>query len=145
MEENKNKTVKMSTYILSLVVLIVVFGIFFLTRPKTVDPDTEAFMACKTADDYRAYMRSYGTNALHYGEAKDFVDKFVADSMQKVEEQAGLDEKREIGTTEVAQEGRNGVQAITTKKIFNKNGKLIKEEQVSAFIFGIKIKVIRKL
>ncbi len=39
-----------------------------------------------------------------------------------------------IGTTEVAQEGRNGVQAITTKKVFNKNGKLIKEEQVSAVV-----------
>ena len=39
-----------------------------------------------------------------------------------------------IGTTEVAQEGRNGVQAITTKKVFDKNGKLIKEEQVSAVV-----------
>ena len=39
-----------------------------------------------------------------------------------------------IGTTEVAQEGRNGIQAITTKKIFDKNGKMIKEEQVSAVV-----------
>ena len=39
-----------------------------------------------------------------------------------------------IGTTEVAQEGRNGVQAITTKKVFDKKGKLIKEEQVSAVV-----------
>ena len=39
-----------------------------------------------------------------------------------------------IGTTEVAQEGQNGVQAITTKKVFDKNGKLIREEQVSAVV-----------
>lgn len=39
-----------------------------------------------------------------------------------------------IGKTEVAQEGRNGIQAITTKKVFDKNGKLIKEEQVSAVV-----------
>ena len=39
-----------------------------------------------------------------------------------------------IGTTEIAQEGRNGVQAITTKKVFDRNGKLIKEEQVSAVV-----------
>ena len=39
-----------------------------------------------------------------------------------------------IGETAIAQEGRNGIQAITTKKIFDKNGKLIKEEQVSAVV-----------
>ena len=39
-----------------------------------------------------------------------------------------------IGKTEIAQEGQNGVQAITTKKVFDKNGKLIKEEQVSAVV-----------
>lgn len=39
-----------------------------------------------------------------------------------------------VGKTEVSQEGRNGVQAITTKKIYNEDGELIKEEQVSAVV-----------
>ena len=39
-----------------------------------------------------------------------------------------------IGKTEVAQEGRNGIQVITTKKVFDKSGKIIKEEQVSAVV-----------
>ena len=39
-----------------------------------------------------------------------------------------------IGKTEVAQEGRNGIQAITTKKTFDENGKLIKEEQISVVV-----------
>ena len=39
-----------------------------------------------------------------------------------------------IGKTEVSQEGRNGVQAITTKKVYDKTGKVIKEEQVSAVV-----------
>ena len=39
-----------------------------------------------------------------------------------------------IGKTEIAQEGKNGIQAITTKKVFDENGKLIKEEQVSAVV-----------
>ena len=39
-----------------------------------------------------------------------------------------------IGKTEVSQEGRNGVQAITTKKVYDESGKLIKEEQVSAVV-----------
>ena len=39
-----------------------------------------------------------------------------------------------IGKTEIAQEGKNGIQAITTKKVYDENGKLIKEEQVSAVV-----------
>lgn len=39
-----------------------------------------------------------------------------------------------IGTTLVAQEGRNGTQAITIKKTYDENGKLIKEEQMSAVV-----------
>lgn len=38
------------------------------------------------------------------------------------------------GTTKIAQEGRNGVQKITTKKIFDENNNLIKEIQISAII-----------
>ena len=39
-----------------------------------------------------------------------------------------------IGKTEIAQEGQNGVQAITTKRVYDKNGNIIKEEQVSAVV-----------
>lgn len=39
-----------------------------------------------------------------------------------------------IGETRVSQEGRNGTQAITTKRVYDENGKLIKEEQVSAVV-----------
>ena len=36
-----------------------------------------------------------------------------------------------IGTTKVSQEGKNGIQTITFKKIFDNNGDLISEEQVN--------------
>ena len=39
-----------------------------------------------------------------------------------------------IGKTEVAQEGRNGIQAITIKKTYDKKGNLLKEEQMSAVV-----------
>ena len=39
-----------------------------------------------------------------------------------------------IGETKVSQEGRNGKQAITIKKIYNEKGEIIKEEQVSAVV-----------
>lgn len=38
------------------------------------------------------------------------------------------------GTREVSQEGRNGTQKITTKKIYNKNGNLIQKKQMSAVV-----------
>lgn len=38
------------------------------------------------------------------------------------------------GTTRIAQEGRNGIQKITTKKTFDKENNLVKEEQVSAIV-----------
>ena len=50
------------------------------------DPDTQAYEACQTVADYRTYMRSYGTNALHYSDAKAFVDQFVADSTVKAQQ-----------------------------------------------------------
>lgn len=37
-----------------------------------------------------------------------------------------------VGTTRVSQQGRNGIQTITMKKTYDKNGNLIKEEQVGA-------------
>lgn len=41
-------------------------------------------------------------------------------------------DKLYIGTTKVSQEGRNGIQTITMKKIFDENGEFIREEQVGA-------------
>ena len=38
------------------------------------------------------------------------------------------------GKTEISQEGRNGVQAITTKKVYDENKKVIKEERMSAVV-----------
>ena len=38
------------------------------------------------------------------------------------------------GTRKVSQEGINGTQKITTKKIYDKNGKLIQEKQMSAVV-----------
>ena len=41
-------------------------------------------------------------------------------------------DKLYVGTTKVSQEGRNGIQTITMKKIFDDNGDFIREEQVGA-------------
>ena len=61
------------------VVLIaaVVVALVLLMKP---DPDTEKFESCITVSDYRSYMNEFGSDGLHYNEAKAIVDKHVADS-----------------------------------------------------------------
>ena len=75
--------------VFAIVALAAVVALLFLLRPKSepksADPDTLAFEACQTVDDYRDYMRDYGRNALHYNEAKQQVDAFVADSIAKAD------------------------------------------------------------
>ncbi len=44
-----------------------------------------------------------------------------------------------IGQTAISQEGRGGIQAITIKKTYDENNKLIKEEQVSAVVIKASI------
>lgn len=38
------------------------------------------------------------------------------------------------GTSKVAQEGRNGIQKITIKRVYDENNNLVKEEQISAVV-----------
>ena len=65
-----------------------------LLRPKPAptptDPDTQAYEACQTVADYRAYISDYGRNSLHYADAKAFVERYVADSMEQVRQAQAL-------------------------------------------------------
>ena len=65
-----------------------------LLKPKeedseTTDPDTEAYRACQTVDDYREYMEEYGSKGHHYKKAKQFVERYedsVAREQQAIAE-----------------------------------------------------------
>ena len=62
-----------------------------LLKPKTedpiaIDPDTEAYNACYSVADYRAYLSDYGRNGKHYAEANAFVDQYVADSIAEAQQ-----------------------------------------------------------
>ena len=69
-------------------------------EPTPTDPDTQAYEACQTVNDYRAYMRDYGRNALHYADAQQFVKDFVADSTAKVEEDAAYGQCTSVAACE---------------------------------------------
>ena len=53
------------------------------TNNKKSNEETEAYKACTSIADYRAYMNKYGTKGIHYNDAKNVVDRYVADSAEK--------------------------------------------------------------
>ena len=83
----------------TLVVLVVAIVLFLKLREKSLrnEADNQAYKACVTANDYRSYMRDFGSDALHYNEAKAEVERLVADSTTKAiaEEQARLQAEAE--------------------------------------------------
>jgi len=86
----------------ALVVLVVAIVLFLKLREKSIrnEADNQAYQACVTANDYRSYMRDFGSDALHYNEAKAEVERQVADSTDKAlqaiaEEQARLQAEAE--------------------------------------------------
>ena len=86
----------------ALAVLVVAIVLFLKLREKSMrnEADNQAYQACVTANDYRSYMRDFGSDALHYDEAKAKVERLVADSTAKAlqaiaEEQARLQAEAE--------------------------------------------------
>ena len=70
---------------LGIVAAIIFFVPWILFRSHApTDSDTQVFEACKTVADYRAYMSYYGRNALHYADAKAFIDQYQRDSVERV-------------------------------------------------------------
>lgn len=46
------------------------------------------YWKCRTANDYREYVTHYGTNGRHYNDAKQFIDKYVIDSLYRSGQEA---------------------------------------------------------
>lgn len=86
----------------ALAILVVAIVLFLKLREKSIrnETDNQAYQSCVTANDYRSYMHDFGSEALHYNEAKAEVDRLVADSTAKAlqaiaEEQARLQAEAE--------------------------------------------------
>lgn len=52
-------------------------------KGTTKDKETAAYEACSSVSDYRGYINTYGTTGKYYKEAKNVVDRYVADSIEK--------------------------------------------------------------
>lgn len=67
----------------------------FNFKSEDNDSDTQAYKACSSVADYRAYMKSYGTNGKYYMDAKNVVDRYVADSIDKAQKAQAKEQAEE--------------------------------------------------
>ncbi len=59
------------------------------------DSDTQAYKACSSVADYRAYMKNYGINGKFYKDAKNVVDRYMADSTAKAQKAQAKEQAEE--------------------------------------------------
>ena len=69
----------------ALAVSVLAVVLFLRLKEKSIktEADNAAYQACVTANDYRDYIHNFGSEALHYDDAKAEIDRLVADSTAK--------------------------------------------------------------
>lgn len=142
-EKTKNKTTKLIFAIMIIIILI------FFTQNKT-NLIKETYAIKEEKEDINTVIANNKENKVKISNAKKVdIDEIIKNNTGKISSKEEIYEKQEeleyltkyrysndlyIGTTNVAQEGRNGYQTITMKKIYDEQGNLIKEEQVSCVV-----------
>lgn len=85
----EKKSIKKLLPLLVALLLIIVGLVAFLKKgtqsgtPEEPDLDTQAYKACNNVADYRAYISEFGSDALHYADAKAHIDQYETDSIRK--------------------------------------------------------------
>ena len=92
-------SIKIIWIVVGIMVALLVFSLWPKNEPAPTDPDTQAYEACQTVSEFRAYIAHFGSDAKHYADAKQFVDKFVSDSIAQVEAKQ-KEAKRSNGNSE---------------------------------------------
>lgn len=102
--------------LLAALLLVVVAGIILLMRirkPEPPDLDTQAYKACKTVADYRAYLSEFGLDALHYADARAYIDRFEDDSIREAKVEQS-EEEAQAAQTELERKEKTAYDACTT-------------------------------
>ncbi len=64
---------------------VVITGLSSCENSGKSNKETEVYNACSSIADYRAYMNTYGAKGKYYKDAKNVVDRYVADSVEKAQ------------------------------------------------------------
>ena len=90
-----------------------------------VDNDTEMYNSCKNINEYRNYIAYYGRSGKHYKDAKQKIDKHVADSTKKAQDEIKAEQARKVEKRRKEQEEKARKEAEAkafSNKTFTVNG-----------------------
>lgn len=135
-----SKEKKFTKYIFELIfVLIIIASIVFIEKTEKKTYATDAKISENVSEEEKKISGAEIVNLDKIIQKNSKNEKYREEVVVKEEELEYITKYRNnpdlyIGKTEVSQEGRNGTQAITIKKTYDENGKLLREEQVSAVV-----------
>lgn len=120
-------------------VLIIIASIVFIEKTEKKTYATDAKISENVSEEEKKISGAEIVNLDKIIQKNSKNEKYREEVVVKEEELEYITKYRNnpdlyIGKTEVSQEGRNGTQAITIKKTYDENGKLLREEQVSAVV-----------
>ena len=82
------------------------------TDPTLAEIDSMVFHDCLTVADYRNYIAEYGQGAQHYAEAKGFIDRYVADSLQHVVDSLAQAQAQQLAQQQMEAEAKAKAEAV---------------------------------
>lgn len=135
-----SKEKNFTKYIFELIfVLIIIASIVFIEKTEKKTYATDAKISENVSEEEKKISGAEIVNLDKIIQKNSKNEKYREEVVVKEEELEYITKYRNnpdlyIGKTEVSQEGRNGTQAITIKKTYDENGKLLREEQVSAVV-----------
>lgn len=135
-----SKEKNFTKYIFELIfVLIIITSIVFIEKTEKKTYATDAKISENVSEEEKKISGAEIVNLDKIIQKNSKNEKYREEVVVKEEELEYITKYRNnpdlyIGKTEVSQEGRNGTQAITIKKTYDENGKLLREEQVSAVV-----------
>ena len=120
-DTTKKKKGKAWIWIILVLILIAAAAVallFFevIPNPLKSQKENDAFEACRDVSDYREYLELYGTEALHYAEAMEFIDNYIADSIEQAEQAKAAAEAEEKANK--AEANKKAREAKAAKKAY---------------------------
>ncbi len=121
-----------------LIIMIICFSLFVIVVLERLENQTYSYTEEKTSPEVKISNATQvdldeiiqkNSNSAGYREELE-VEEVELEYITKYRNNPDI----YIGETQISQEGRNGIQEITRKKVYNEKGELVKEEQVSAVV-----------